>query len=314
MIELSKFTKDKKCQWDNLVSHSKNGVFLFYRDYLDYHEDRFVDHSLIFSKKEKIIALFPANESNNEIISHGGLTFGSLIMSKGLRAVEVIEIVELFKKYYSDLGFQKIIYKAIPSIFHKYPSDEDLYGLFRNNATLIRRDISSVIDLKNKIRFSETKRQSVTKCTKNNVVVSESQDFRQYWALLTEVLSKFDTKPVHTLEEIELLKKSFPKSIRLFEARKEEELLAGVVIYDYEKVVHTQYMANSQEGRKIGALDLINNTLINEVFQDRDYYSFGISTEAQGRKLNSGLIQQKEMMGGRGIAYDFYSIPLEKQL
>jgi len=309
-MEIIRYQPDYLFEWNDFNSKSKNGLFLFHRDYLEYHDDRFVDHSLMISKNNKIICLFPANETNKEIYSHGGLTFGSLIMSFDLKATEVLEIFDLIKKYYSELGFEKIIYKAIPSIFHKYPSDEDLYALFRNDATLIRRDISSVVDLKDKIRFSETKRQSVTKCIKNEIIISENEDFKEYWTLLTDVLSKFDTKPVHSLEEIEHLKASFPKNIKLFEARKEEELLAGIVIYDYEKVVHTQYMANSQEGRKIGALDFINNSLITEVFKDRNYYSFGISTESQGKHLNSGLIQQKEMMGGRGIALDFYSITL----
>lgn len=311
MIELFRYKQDQKFIWDEIVKKSKNGIFLFYRNYMDYHKERFKDHSLIISKKNKIIALFPANEKEGEIFSHGGLTFGSLIMNYDLKAVEVLEIFNLIKKYYKELGFSRIVYKAIPAIYHKYPAEEDLYALFRLNAQLIRRDISSVIKMNNRIRFSETKRQSVTKCNKNNITFSENSDFEEYWNLLTKVLSKFDTKPVHSLAEIVKLKKYFPEKIRLFEARKDNLLLAGIVIYDYDNVVHTQYMAISQEGRKIGALDFINHNLINEVFQDRAYYSFGISTENQGRELNQGLIQQKEMMGSRGVALDFYSIFLE---
>lgn len=309
-MEIKRYETSQADAWDDLVLKSKNGIFLFERDYLDYHNDRFVDHSLVISKNEKVIALFPANQNGEEIYSHGGLTFGSLIMSFDLKATETLEIFILIKEYYSNLGFKKIIYKAIPSIFHKYPSEEDLYALFRMDAVLIRRDISSVIDLKDKIRFSETKRQSVTKCLKNNISFVENENFEEYWKLLTEVLSKFNTKPVHSLEEIAKLKLSFPKNIRLFEARNEGELIAGIVVYDFGKVVHTQYMANSQEGRKIGALDFVNHNLIEQIFNYREYYSFGISTESQGRELNSGLIQQKEMMGARGIAIDFYAIQL----
>jgi len=311
MIELFRYTQDQKIIWDGIVEKSKNGVFLFYRDYLDYHKERFKDHSLMVSKNDKIIALFPANENGEEVFSHGGLTFGSLIMSFDLKAVEVLEIFLLIKEYYKRLGFKKITYKVIPSIFHKYPAEEDLYALFRLNAQLIRRDLSSVICLDNKIKFSETKRQSVTKCEKNKIEFAENNNFGEYWDLLTEVLSKFDTKPVHSLEEISKLKSHFPQQIRLFEARRQNVLLAGIVIYDYDNVVHTQYMANSQEGRKIGALDFINHKLICEVFSETEYYSFGISTENQGLDLNTGLIQQKEMMGSRGIAIDFYSISLD---
>lgn len=310
MIEIRKYGISEKENWDEQVQKSKNGVFLFERNYLDYHKDKFKDHSLFIYKSNKIIALFPANEKNQEIYSHAGLTFGSLIMTLDIKAVEVLEVFNLIKDYYKNLGFKKITYKCIPSIFHKYPSEEDLYALFRLDAKVYRRDISSVILLKEKIKFSESKKQAVTKCIKLNIQFKENDNFEEYWVLLTDVLSKFETTPVHSLEEITKLKNHFPDKIRLFEARNEDELLAGIVIYDYDGVVHTQYMANSQGGRKIGALDYINYKLITGIYSKKEYYSFGISTENQGKDLNSGLIQQKEMMGGRGIAIDFYEILL----
>ncbi|SDW70368.1 GNAT family N-acetyltransferase [Flavobacterium degerlachei] len=310
MIELCKYNPEYQEQWNALVESSKNGIFLVHRNYMDYHKDRFIDHSIVLIKGKKIMAVFPATENGSQIISHGGLTFGSLIMSFDVKAVEIFEALNQVKYYYKALGFSEIIYKAVPSIFHKYPSEEDLYALFRLDAKLVRRDISSVVKIKNKIRFSESKRQAVTKCEKLEVKIIENNNFDEYWCLLTDVLSKFGTSPVHSLEEINKLKKLFPTQIRLFEARKDDVLLAGIVIYDYGNVVHTQYMANSQYGRKIGALDFINQKLIEDVFNDREYYSFGISTENQGMYLNEGLIQQKEMMGSRGISIDFYSIAL----
>ncbi|WP_288444045.1 GNAT family N-acetyltransferase [uncultured Chryseobacterium sp.] len=276
---------------------------------MEYHSDRFKDHSLLIFKNNKIVALLPANESGTQIISHGGLTFGALILSHAIKAIDVLEIFAEVKKYYSALSFNEIIYKTVPHIFHKYPSEEDLYALFRNEANLFRRDISSVIDLSHPIRFSETKRQLVRKCKENNVIITENTNFEEYWNLLSSVLQKFDTKPVHTIGEITLLKEKFPENIRLFEANKDGRILAGIVIFDFGNVIHTQYMAASPEGRKAGALDFINHFLL-EKFNDRKYYSFGISTENQGKYLNEGLIQQKENMGARGIALDFYSIKL----
>lgn len=308
-FEIKKYTQEYFDDWNKFIKESKNGLFFFDRDFMEYHSDRFQDHSLLIFNNNKIAAVFPANESGKEIISHGGLTFGSLVLSHYVKASEVLEIFEEIKKYYQKLSFHGIIYKAVPHIFHKYPSEEDLYALFRSQASLFRRDISSVIDLSSPIRFSETKRQLVRKCEEKQIIVSENENFEEYWTLLSEVLQKFDTKPVHTVTEISLLKEKFPENIRLFEARKDNILFAGIVIFDFENVVHTQYMAASQEGRKLGALDFINHTLLHK-FEDRKYYSFGISTENQGTFLNEGLIQQKENMGARGIALDFYSIKL----
>ncbi|RXM40025.1 GNAT family N-acetyltransferase [Chryseobacterium sp. CH21] len=308
-FEIIKYNNSYKEIWNSFILTSKNGLFFFDRDFMEYHSDRFKDHSLLIFKNNKIAAVLPANESERQIISHGGLTFGSLIVSYAIKASEVLEIFNEIKKYYSELSFYEIIYKAIPHIFHKYPAEEDLYALFRSDANLYRRDISSVIDLSHPIRFSETKRQLVRKCKENNVIITENTNFEEYWSLLSSVLQKFDTKPVHTIEEITLLKEKFPENIRLFEANKHGRILAGIVIFDFGDTIHTQYMAASSEGRKAGALDFINHFLL-EKFKDRKYYSFGISTENQGKYLNEGLIQQKENMGARGIALDFYSIKL----
>lgn len=308
-FEIIKYESIHKETWNEFIPASKNGLFFFDRNFMEYHSDRFTDHSLIIYNNNKVVAVFPANENGSEIISHGGLTFGSLIISYNLKAKDLLQIFDNIFSYYRELSFTNVIYKAIPHIFHRYPSEEDLYALFRHNAVLFRRDISSVIEIDNRIRFSETKRQLVRKCEEKGIVVSENKDFKEYWTLLSEVLNKFGTSPVHSLDEIMLLKESFPENIRLFEASKDELLLAGIVIFDFGNVIHTQYMAASSEGRKVGALDFINHSLI-EKFQDKKYYSFGISTENQGQILNEGLIQQKENMGSRGITLDFYSIKL----
>lgn len=310
MIRLERYTSNNDRDWDEFIRNAKNSLFLFFRNYMDYHKDRFTDHSLLYYKKDKIVAVLPANEEGKIIVTHGGLTFGGLLMSNELKCSEVLNLFEKTKKYYCALGFVSMTYKVIPNIFKSIPADEDLYALFMHNARLIRRDMSSAIFMKKRIRFSESKRQAVVKCKNSQVEVVETSNFTDYWSLLEQVLSKFDLTPVHSLEEISYLHHLFPQNIRLFEARLEDELIAGVVVYDYGEVAHTQYMANSSKGRQLGALDFINHKLIEEVFSERAYYSFGISTVSQGKVLNTGLIQQKETMGGRGIVHDFYSMSL----
>lgn len=313
MLTIEKFSPESKSKWDDFVSSAKNGLFFFNRDFMDYHADRFKDHSLIIYKNEdshEILAVFPANENDRQIISHGGLTFGSLLISPNTKGKDVITIFDEIKNYYKQLGFAKIIYKAVPYIFHKYPCQEDLYALFLSDSKLIRRDISSVIEISDKIEFSQSKKNLVNRFLKAGQQIEEETNFAEFWDLLTGVLKKFKTKPVHTLEEITRLKTNFNDNIRLFTLRQDQELLAGLVIFDFGNVVHTQYMANSDKGRKLGALDFINYQLINNVFQNKNYYSFGISTENSGRYLNEGLLQQKENMGGRSIVLDFYEIDL----
>lgn len=308
-LSLTRYSKSESILWNDFNESAKNGLFFFDRGYLEYHADRFQDHSLLIYRKNKLVAIFPATQNDNEIISHAGLTFGSLILSFDVKTAEVLAILKDVKSYYKNLFFTKITYKCIPHIFNNYPSDEDLYALFREDAKLVRRDISSVIEMNNKIEINNNKKRLNKKCMINNIRITENDQVDDYWELLSEVLQKYDTKPVHNLIEIKSLKNKFFENIKLFEARKDDLLLAGILIFDFGNVVHTQYLASSDEGRKFGALDFISTFLI-EKFTDRKYFSFGISTEKQGRVLNEGLIQQKENMGARGVTLDHYEIIL----
>ena len=82
MFEIKPYLPELKSEWDAFVSASKNGLFLFYRDYMDYHHDRFPDHSLLIYRRNKLYALLPANQKGNILYSHQGLTFGALIFNQ----------------------------------------------------------------------------------------------------------------------------------------------------------------------------------------------------------------------------------------
>lgn len=309
-IEIAPYASGLRHEWDLVVNESKNGNFLHLRDYMDYHAHRFDERSLIIKKQGKPIAVFPCNCISGEIISHGGLTYGGLIYGVEVRAAEVLVIFRLLLHYFRNAGMKRMLYKAIPHIFHSSPAEEDYYALFRFNARLYRRDISSVIQMDKKIRSSELRKRNVKKATNAGITVQEGIFYEEYHQLLTRVIGKFNTIPVHSAAELQLLHNRFPSRIRLFGAFLNGQLLAGTIIYDFAHVAHTQYLASSDEGRKVGALDLILTHLIENIFSEKKYFSFGISTEEDGRYLNEGLLFQKEGFGGRGIAHDFYELNL----
>ena len=47
-MDIRRYTPEKADEWNRFVAQSKNGTFLFDRRYMDYHADRFQDHSLMF--------------------------------------------------------------------------------------------------------------------------------------------------------------------------------------------------------------------------------------------------------------------------
>ncbi len=310
MLTISRYENTDYSQWNNFVEGTRNGNFLFNRDYLDYHSDRFVDSSLLVRASGKLSALFPCNVTEDCVITHGGLTYGGLLYGDSFCANNIIKALEAIFHHFREQGKTKLIYKAIPSIFRKFPSDEDLFALTYLGAKLSRRDLSSVVRLQDKIKYSDSRKSTARKAEKSGCIIKEFFDYKLFHALISHVLSKFDTKPVHTVQELELLASRFKNKIRLFGVFREGMLDAAVLIYDFGHVVHTQYMASSDNGRKIGALDYLLIWLCDLFAMDKKYLSFGISTESNGRILNEGLLRQKEGFGGRGLVHDFYELEL----
>ncbi len=312
MITVHFYNAEKQAEWDAFIDASKNGTFMLKRGYVEYHSDRFTDISLMFYEDDKLIAVMPASLHGNEVRSHGGLTYGGIISDKKMTTPKMLEVFDALKAFLKEKGVEKLIYKRVPSVYHKYPSDEDMYALFRNNAKIAETNISTCILMEDRISFSERRRRNIKKAVKANLKVVQSFDFEGYINLVNDVLGAYHgAKAVHTGEELALLANRFPEEIKLFIAENDEkEILAGVLIFDTPLTVHTQYIANSEKGRNIGALDLVFDYLINEYSKNKKYFDFGTSNEEHGKVLNPGLVGQKQEFGGRGIAYVIFELEL----
>jgi len=306
MLDVRAYRASDAAAWDAVVDRSRNGNFLHRRGYMDYHAERFVDGSLVVEHGKEIVAVFPANIRETVASSHGGLTYAGLITTHELRADSTLSVFEQIGEHYRRAGVARLLYKPVPHVFHAYPTEEDLYALQRVGAQLVRRDLSSVLPLRERVNFSDARRRAIRRAKAAGVEVRRGHDLAAYHALLVEVLRRHDTVPTHSLAELQLLQSRFPQQIVLHEARQGDALLAGVLIYDFGRTVHSQYIAASDEGRRVDALSLLLGELVGDVYADRQYFSFGISTEQQGAVLNSGLVAQKESFGARGVVHDFY--------
>ncbi|TKC91781.1 GNAT family N-acetyltransferase [Trinickia terrae] len=304
-ISLKAYDADDAPVWDQIVRQSCNGNFLHVRNYMDYHKDRFMDCSVVLFRNGKPVAVFPASRTGTTVNSHGGLTYAGLIHTAELGAHDTLLAFAAIREHYLKQGVQSIIYKAIPQVFHRLPCQNDLYALTCAGATLMRRDASSVIGLDEPPRYSKGRKWAINKAKKSGITVRQSDDFEGFHVLLSHVLEKFGTSPVHSCGELRLLSGRFPTEIALYIAEHGDTLLAGTLVYDFGHIVHTQYMANSDVGRDLGALDFLLAEVI-ATYRDRKFFSFGISTEEQGLRLNSGLIGQKEAFGARTVVHDFY--------
>lgn len=295
-------------RWNLFVAQSKNGTFLFDRNYMDYHCDRFTDHSMVVFRGDELYGLLPANQKGDVLYSHQGLTYGGLVLSSVATTVHVMEIFKMLNEQLRKECITRVVYKSMPWIYHTLPAEEPLYAIFRNpSCRLLERDISTTIVLDKQMKWKKDRLHGLKTALQHGILVRQSEDFASFWQILTDNLrERHGVSPVHSLDEILLLHSRFPNQILLFTASVDGEMLGGCVVYVAQKVVHTQYIAATPEGKRLGAVDAIVHTLTNGQFPYHTYFDFGKSTETHSDQLNSNLIYQKEGFGGRAICYDTY--------
>ena len=309
MIRIVRYDPDLRETWNALVARSKNGVFLFDRGYMDYHADRFDDHSLLFYEDDKLVALLPANRNGDALVSHGGLTYGGFITDDRMRTGLMLCLFDALDDYCRIHEVRKIAYKSVPHIYHRAPAEEDLYALFIRNARLVRRDVSSTIRMTDRLPITRGRKCGIKKGRSNKLTVRQSDEIERFMDVETNNLqSRYGVRPTHTEAEMRLLTDRFPNNIRLFAGYREDEMLAGVIVYETPQVAHAQYIAATDVGRELAAHDCVMDELLNEVYAHKSYFDFGISTENRGRTLNAGLIENKESFGARAVAYDHYEM------
>lgn len=297
-------------KWNDFIAKSKNGTFLFHRDFMEYHCDRFEDYSLMVFNEEKLVAVLPAHKTGNNLYSHFGLTYGGLIYTEKTKLADVIRIFRDVLKYLHENAFEKLYTKLVPSIYHKFPSDEFSYALFTAGALLTRKDSLAVIDQRNRLPFSTLRKRTIKKGKENNYSIKEETDFRPFWeeVLAPNLLKKHNADPVHTIEEITLLQQRFPDNIKQFNVYNGDEIVAGTTVFVTDTVAHMQYISGKEAYNDFGALDFLYDYLINTVFLNKPFFDLGISNEVQGTKLNEGLMFWKEGFGARTITQDFYEV------
>ncbi|QAA83276.1 GNAT family N-acetyltransferase [Aequorivita sp. H23M31] len=308
--KVRKYQPSDKPDWDSFVKNAKNATFLFHRDFMDYHSDRFEDFSLVVFSEEKLVAVIPANLKAGVLHSHQGLSYGGLVLGKKTTFPEALAIFQSLLIFLKTEGILTLNLKLLPKIYNQLPSDEIDYLLFLIKAKLSRRDLSSCVFNENKLKIESSNRlRGIKKGEKNKLQIREESTFDSFWEEVLEPNLKkvHNQNPVHSVPEINLLKSYFPENIRQFNVYKDNQIVAGTTIFETSEVAHAQYISANAIGRKTGGLDFLFHYLLN-YFSNKRYFDFGISNESQGLKVNTGLIKWKESFGGRGIVHDFYEI------
>jgi Acetyltransferase (GNAT) domain len=315
LINVTAYSAADAVAWDELVGEAPMATFLHSRRYLGYHEHRFADRSLLLQdSRGKLVGLFPAAVDPGEeqrVVSHPGITYGGLLHAGALGGRAAVEALSAISDYYSWEGYGSLRYKAVPPIYHRRPAADDLYALTQLGARLYRCDLSSAIDLTERGRPSSRRRRGARKAQEHRVEVTVDADaLEELWRVVEENLAmRHGVRPTHTTEDMRLLMGLFPDSIHVIAARLDGAVVAGVVLFITPRVVHTQYIASTEKGRDVAALDAaIEHCIELASAAGARFFDFGISTESEGRVLNPGLHTFKSEFGGGGVAHLFYEL------
>ncbi len=317
-MKASLFLPDDAARWDEFCARAHGATFLHSRRFLSYHANRFVDQSIIIEDAGDWLGVIPAARhpvEHDAVVSHPGITYGGVLHQGRLRGGAMISALDCAGSLWRAAGFARLQYKAVPHIYQRAPAQEDLYALFRAGARRYRCDLSSCIDLQHRLPASERRGRAHAKALRAGAqVTAGNEHMRAFWDVLEENLQrKHQTQPVHTLQEITTLGTRFPDRLRLIGALVGGRLEAGTLLFLTDTVAHAQYIASSERGHEVNALDLVLESAIEESrLGGKRYFDFGISTESQGRALNEGLNRFKNEFGAGGVVHEFYEWDLRR--
>lgn len=299
-----------KQQWNDFVHNAKNATFLFNRNFMEYHSDRFKDYSLMVFKNETLFALLPATLKEKTLFSHQGLTYGSFVLSEKAKLLDVFEAFKNTLAFLHKNGIDRLDIRVIPTFYNTLPSDEVDYILYKAGAHLQKRDVLMVIDYRNKLRFQKNRREGINKAKRNELEIKLDGDFEAFWneILIPNLKNKHGVSPVHTLEEIQLLASRFPDNIQQVNVYKNNKIVAGTTIFLTKTTIHPQYVSANTDKNSYGSLDFLYDFLINHFNQEKTFFDFNISSENNGTILNQGLLFWKESCGARTFTADNYVV------
>ena len=332
-LTIEKFCPGMEEKWDDFVLRgSVNGTFLQTRRFLNYHSaGKFEDASVLIMNGTNIAAVIPAHsmeeEDGKHFNSHLGSTFGGIVLSPAAYSVSYLEaIFPLIDDFLKDEKYGHVLMKSTSDLFSKAPMDLLDYEFFRFGYDQYDEIAFCLkcadIPEDGLSMMSSSRRRDYRYSLKNNFRIErlETDDrVKSFYSILEENLKKFQTSPVHSLQELlEFKNERLADVVRFYGVFDGDEMAAGSMLFDFgHRVLHTQYLACLPEYNRKFAMNFMDYNLLMTARQEGfDYFSFGTSTGNHGRDLNTGLALYKE---GFGCTYSvnrtyFKSLEIKKDI
>ncbi|MDM1407526.1 hypothetical protein HX062_07615 [Myroides sp. DF42-4-2] len=315
-LRIVRYTSEYRAIWNHFLQRATHGSFLFHRDFMDYHQARFTDHSLLVYEGATLIALLPAHEEEQVLCSHFGLSYGSIIQLPRLSFHQYLALVEAIAMHCQEEGLTTLLINEIPSIYNKLTTNTLAFISHALQGGKPTVQLLSTLDFEFPIQLNTNRKRMVQKGIKKGYTIKEDLMPTAFWRdiLQPRLRDRYQTSPVHSVAEISQLMQAFPESIKQVNVYNAEGVLVGgTTLFIHPQVVHLQYIAGKEEDNKNGALDLLIYTLLKEYQTQVRYFDFG-SSHLSPKQLNAGLLYWKESFGARSTPQYCYSFQIENLL
>jgi hypothetical protein len=296
--------------WNTFISTAKNATFLFHRDFMEYHSDRFQDYSLLVFDEKKLVAVLPANRVESTVYSHQGLTYGGLVLPPKSKFSDTIYIFKAILKKLNENQISNLFVKELPNIYSTYASDELDYLIHICKGKLKMKHAISIINLNRKLLFSRSRNKCIKRGKSNNLIIKEETNISDFWntLLIPNLNDKYQSKPVHSLEEISFLMEKFPMNIRHFNVYYNNNLVCGSTLFITKNVIKPQYIAGNDFNNELGSIDFLYDFLINEIAKEVEFFDLGPSHVNNGLQIIQNINFWKESFGAQTLSQDFYEV------
>ena len=308
-ITVVKYSEHYRAQWEEFVAQSQQGTLFHTRAFLAYHPpERFQDASLLFFKKEKLLAALPAalvrDEAKLALVSHPGASWGGLATLPGLALHEQEALVAALAQYAREQNCARIVL-ALPPLFYSARCDQTLeYTYHRAGFRAQRRELTQAVGLEERRmqNYSAEFQRKIRRAQTLGVVAQESRDLQSFYEILRRNLAaRHGALPTHTLDELLDLRQRLPERVRLFAALVEGRMIAGILLF----VCNAQaalafYIAQDYAAQHYRAINLLAHEAMNWCASaGLRYFDFGTSTI--NAEPNRGLIDFREAAGATGF-------------
>jgi hypothetical protein len=318
MIYAKVFTKALTPDWDAVTRKAVNGHFMFERNFMDYHADRFDDHSLLFyddrvSDDREPIALLPAHRKGGDLISHEGLPFAGLLWTADVRMNAMTECVEALVEHMATHDFSRLFYAPVPAPYKRFHDDEDIYQIERAGAVLAGTKVGCSALIGSNPGISKNRREIVNRGARRGLRFEKRIALADSYRIISTFLEeRFQKRPVHTLAELELLTQRFPEEIRCDGVFHEDELVHAMITFHSETCVRAQYTGGTSRGHDLHAQDFAFVSLLEAPEMQGRWFDFGTSMNPETGDLQSKLHWYKETLGGRTSLVRTYMLDLKE--